>query len=724
MKTFLSALFAVMLVPLVWAQAPLAIQRNSFTTTMPGATINAQGGSITNFSTLAGGGSNASVLYLTDGTHIVGGFSNGVWFGSATFSNLVVNGSFVMTNASTNVFLYMITSTNPPQGTTPFGQSPMFAENIPGGNTGYIDTLSIGCPYDYPNNYADITGGFFHNGTPGSGQLGFIQEFAFGMCSTNGNWATNGSYSLAYPSQLQYGVYGGSNFPAIVLELNNGNPFVVASDNVNGIVPAFFLSHNATDFMVTDQSTGSTNYFDFNKITGSFQMLYGTNVAPWFEVTSNGQIFFDLVGSIYSNPLHGGANHPELQINANESISFNAGQNNQHAATVQLGTSLATHEWWKMQYDFVPTSATNYDANGLWGYSKPLGFSLAYGNGTTIQNPNMAFRAEAYTNTDIASLRFYSEFGKPTGWNQLTLNSQSGYSPGGFNSNQIFWTSGHFSNALFLDTTASIVLGTVSTGNTNISIGQRSANTFTAYNYSGGSLVPVIEYGAQNGGSGTLRDINSGSTRVDWANQTLQTGAGVTVDWANRLLMGNWTCPNNFTATNIIATGGSIAGFFQAPAFLANSGTYGWTNGQYITIGTNMPNGAMTGVPGCLYLNASGGSGQTLWAKETGVNTTGGWVPYGNPKMTANTTSTATFNTVGYSETIYDSSGSTITSLTITLPATTVAGEICRYVTAAVATTVTVNGTVAIGAAVTSLAANSSIAYQAADNAGTFIRIQ
>lgn len=222
-----------------------------------------------------------------------------------------------------------------------------------------------------------------------------------------------------------------------------------------------------------------------------------------------------------------------------------------------------------------------------------------------------------------------------------------------------------------------------------------------------------------------------GTSLVVYSNLSVaQTTRTSTLIVSNNALIGgsmnasSATITNNLVATNVIATGGILAGFIQSPAFLANSGTYGWTNGQYITIGTNTPNGVVTGVPGCLYLNASGGSGQTLWVKESGVNTTGGWVPYGNPKMTANTTATATFNTVGYSETIYDTSSSTIASLTITLPAITVAGEICRYVTAGVATIVTVSGTVSIGAAVTTLAANSSIAYQATDNAGTFIRIQ
>ncbi len=91
---------------------------------------------------------------------------------------------------------------------------------------------------------------------------------------------------------------------------------------------------------------------------------------------------------------------------------------------------------------------------------------------------------------------------------------------------------------------------------------------------------------------------------------------------------------------------------------------------------------------------------------------------------TQDTTSPATFNTNAQNETIYDDSGSVLANLTINLPATTIAGQILRYVNKAGATLVTVNGTVSIGAAVTTLAANASVAWQAVDGAGTFIRIQ
>jgi len=92
--------------------------------------------------------------------------------------------------------------------------------------------------------------------------------------------------------------------------------------------------------------------------------------------------------------------------------------------------------------------------------------------------------------------------------------------------------------------------------------------------------------------------------------------------------------------------------------------------------------------------------------------------------MTANSSATVTFNAAGNSETQFNVSLSTIASLTINLPTTSIPGEIVRYVSAAAATSVAVNGTVAIGAALTSLAANSSVAWQAVNASGSWVRIQ
>jgi hypothetical protein len=91
--------------------------------------------------------------------------------------------------------------------------------------------------------------------------------------------------------------------------------------------------------------------------------------------------------------------------------------------------------------------------------------------------------------------------------------------------------------------------------------------------------------------------------------------------------------------------------------------------------------------------------------------------------MTSNTTATATFNTSKNDETIYDTSSSLITALTIALPSTTRSGQILRYISNRTVTTTTVTGTVVVGASPT-LAANSSVAWQAVNTSGSFVRIQ
>ncbi len=49
-------------------------------------------------------------------------------------------------------------------------------------------------------------------------------------------------------------------------------------------------------------------------------------------------------------------------------------------------------------------------------------------------------------------------------------------------------------------------------------------------------------------------------------------------------------------------------------------------NGSTILNGVGSPQNVVTGSPGDIYMNLSGGAGQTMWVKETGVRTTTGWV--------------------------------------------------------------------------------------------------
>jgi hypothetical protein len=79
----------------------------------------------------------------------------------------------------------------------------------------------------------------------------------------------------------------------------------------------------------------------------------------------------------------------------------------------------------------------------------------------------------------------------------------------------------------------------------------------------------------------------------------------------------------------------------------------------------------------------------------------------------------------GYQEeTLYFSSDSTVTSVTVVLPTTTVKGQIYRIHSKSAVTTLSLTGTSFADAVVTSLTAGQTIAYQAYDGAGAYIRIQ
>lgn len=99
------------------------------------------------------------------------------------------------------------------------------------------------------------------------------------------------------------------------------------------------------------------------------------------------------------------------------------------------------------------------------------------------------------------------------------------------------------------------------------------------------------------------------------------------------------------------------------------------------------------------------------------------YVNFGAPIMTANTTATAGFNSVGNNETIYNTNSSTLSTLTLALPTTTSVGQVCRYITNGIVTTLTLTGTVVIGAAVTSLSALQTISFQAINTTGSFVRL-
>lgn len=69
------------------------------------------------------------------------------------------------------------------------------------------------------------------------------------------------------------------------------------------------------------------------------------------------------------------------------------------------------------------------------------------------------------------------------------------------------------------------------------------------------------------------------------------------------------------------AIGDSINGLKDSNGFL-----YVILAGVRITIGSGSPAGVVSGSPPDIYLNTAGGASSTFFVKESGVETTAGWV--------------------------------------------------------------------------------------------------
>jgi hypothetical protein len=161
------------------------------------------------------------------------------------------------------------------------------------------------------------------------------------------------------------------------------------------------------------------------------------------------------------------------------------------------------------------------------------------------------------------------------------------------------------------------------------------------------------------------------------------------------------------------AFGGAV--YFLGGAAKAASGQNANSGNAYVDAGPIT--GAGTANYGTVNIGTTNSSRTTIG--RSGIQTILNGYGHGSAVMgimTANTTGTITFNVLSQTETIYNTSSSTIASATITLPINSgFAGQTVRYVTAGAVTSVTMaGGSVVIGAAPTSLVANGSVAWQAA----------
>lgn len=95
-------------------------------------------------------------------------------------------------------------------------------------------------------------------------------------------------------------------------------------------------------------------------------------------------------------------------------------------------------------------------------------------------------------------------------------------------------------------------------------------------------------------------------------------------------ISGNTTVNNGGTYKEDTGGGHSGSLTLLGSGAYVQTGSYGignlFLNGAQISTGTGSPQSVVTGSPGDIYLNKSGGAGTTLWVKESGTGTNTGWV--------------------------------------------------------------------------------------------------
>lgn len=199
--------------------------------------------------------------------------------------------------------------------------------------------------------------------------------------------------------------------------------------------------------------------------------------------------------------------------------------------------------------------------------------------------------------------------------------------------------------------------------------------------------------------AGVLNDstFNNGPS-INWTNRLLYDAIGaVSIDWTNRIMNdASVVQSTDWNRRSLIDSVGNPQLYWNMSGISTPSSIYLGNTGNYTRSGV--------------------ASVAQLFALSGAVTT--------NVVMTNNTTATATFNSGVSDETIYDDSVSLVSSLTINLPSVSRSGQLLRYLSKAGGTIVTVNGNVSVGAAITTLAANSSVAWQSTNTTGIFIRLQ
>jgi hypothetical protein len=227
--------------------------------------------------------------------------------------------------------------------------------------------------------------------------------------------------------------------------------------------------------------------------------------------------------------------------------------------------------------------------------------------------------------------------------------SGSTYGSGGFFLNCNFRGSGDLLfNCVGLFTFSNYLIDALPVNLTNVGTGFFVGGTgFTQPALGFGIITMVTNNGTAKpvGFSATtiqMRNTNSQAPVVVGANTSFSTIMG-TRQRNTVTVNGAYRCTTSLCTSTITVNSGGVynedfGGFHSGTLTINSGGTYNTggtlgigsiilTNGIKISSGTaSTPNGAVTGSPGDLWTTTNGGSGTTLWVKESGAGTNTGWV--------------------------------------------------------------------------------------------------
>ena len=223
-----------------------------------------------------------------------------------------------------------------------------------------------------------------------------------------------------------------------------------------------------------------------------------------------------------------------------------------------------------------------------------------------------------------------------------------------------------------------------------------ATQNLTNKTYNGLTLTPS---------TGTLNVTNAKTLKVD---NTLElAGTDSTV----------FTFPNTSdTVATLAATQNLTNKTYNGLTVNSTTGTLAIANGETLTVNNSL---TLSGTDSST-LNIGGGG--TLGSN---AYTSTSYATAAQLDNIFGVTTGTTFSNIHQYETLYiNNTSSTIGSQTIALPSVTVVGRIYAIHTWGAITSLTVTGTMADGSAVTTLAANSTIEYQATNTDGTYLRLR